>query len=145
MLFQYTWKQVLDGSKTQLRRPVQEGDVAVFDDNGSNIIKVTHTAQYGPPKVLFEVGQSYSIQPGVAKKTMGKIKVTAIRREQLQEVSEADALREFPLDMAEAEPSASTAALSHFQATWDSISAKPGQSWADNPAVWVVTFELLFK
>jgi hypothetical protein len=39
---------------------------------------------------LFEVGQSYSVQPGVAKKSVGKIKVTAIRREQLQDISQAD-------------------------------------------------------
>lgn len=141
MLFHHTWKEVLDGSKTQIRKPAQEGDAAIVDEHG-NIIKVTQTAKYGPPKVLFEVGQSYSIQPGVAKKTMGKIKVTAIRREHLQEVSEADALQEFPLGAESSDP---PPVLQHFQATWDKISAKPGQSWADNPEVWVVVFELLFK
>src|SRR5688572_28202857 len=99
MLFQDTWKQVVSGQKTQTRRPVLEGDYATVDeDNPARLItKVVRTADAGVPKVLYEVGKIYSVQPGVAKKTVGNIRLTAIRRERLHDLSEADALKEFPV------------------------------------------------
>lgn len=59
--------------------------------------------------------------------------------EQLQEISEADAI---------AEGFAGTApedtydcAVDEYEAAWGSIHAKPGKRWADNPFVWPVEFE----
>ena len=138
MLFQDTWKSVLDGTKTQTRRPAQAGDEAIVDED-SNITKVTRTGKHGPPKVLFEVGQSSSVQPGPAKKTVGRIKVVAIRRERLQDISEVDALREQPVTPPEAD-----AALQTLKAGWNK-QYKPGQQWDDNPEVWVIEFQLPFN
>jgi hypothetical protein len=138
MLFQNAWKSVLDGSKTQTRRPAQSSDQAVLDEDG-NIIKVTRTGENGPPKVLFEVGQSYAVQPGPAKKTVGRIKITAIRRERLQDISQADALQEQPVT-----PPDATLALQTFKTAWDK-SHQPGQQWTDNPEVWVIEFQLPFN
>ena len=138
MLFQDTWKSVLDGTKTQSRRPVQDGDQATVGTDG-NISKVMRSGKYGPPKVLFEVGQSYSVQPGPAKKTVGRIKVTAIRRERLQDISEADMLQEQPVSPLDVD-----LALQTLKANWDK-QYKAGQQWADNPEVWVLEFQLPFN
>ena len=58
---------VLDGRKTQTRR------LGVFE--------------YTP-------GRDYAVQPGRGKHAVGRIKVTAVRRERLGDISQADALRE---------------------------------------------------
>jgi hypothetical protein len=137
MLFQNTWKSVLDGSKTQTRYPVQAGDAAEFDESGT-LIRATRQAEHGPPKVLFEVGKSYPVQPGVGKKTAGRITVTAIRQEPLQAISATDLLKELP----SAPEDDADMALTTFQAHWDS--QHPNHLWQNNPEVWVVEFKLPF-
>ena len=70
MLFQHTWKYVVSGQKTQTRRLAQKGDIASVDESDPNrpINKVIRTADAGVPKTLYEVGKTYSVQPGVAKR-----------------------------------------------------------------------------
>lgn len=68
------------------------------------------------------------------------LKVTAIRVERLQDISEQDAIAEGVI------PSIVGQNLDHlqhragFMALWDSINAKRGYSWDSNPWVWVVEF-----
>lgn len=140
MLFPHYWQEAINGQKTQTRRPVQNGDVARVDEaDPQRITQVLRTRDHGVPQALFEVGKSYSVQPGVAKKTMGKIRITAIRKERLQDISEADILQEVPVTDSPAE------ALKTFQETWNSTYKNPGQRWQDNPEVWVIEFESAFK
>ena len=138
MHFQNTWKAVLNGSKTQTRYPVQTGDDAEPDPSG-NIMRVTHQAEFGPPKELFAVGKSYPVQAGVGQKTAGRITVTAIRREPLQAISATDLPQELP----PAPEDEAETTLETFQAHWDSL--HPNQPWQDNPEVWVVEFKLPFS
>ena len=146
MLFPYYSQEAVDGQKTQTRRPVQPGDVARTDESDANrIVQVARTRDHGVPQVLFEVGKSYSVQPGVAKKTVGKIRVTAIRRERLQEISQADVRQEVPVAALPVERSDAQGALKTFQETWNSMYKNPGQRWEDNPEVWVIEFESAFK
>ncbi|HXV97930.1 MAG TPA: hypothetical protein VEC93_05865, partial [Anaerolineae bacterium] len=141
MLFQHTWKHVVSGQKTQTRRLVQEGDYATIDEDSPArpITKVIRTADAGVPKVLFEVGKIYSVQPGIAKKTVGNIRLTAIRCERLHDLSDADALKESPVtpdgDMADAQTASKI-----FREIWNSMYAMPGDRWEDNPEVWVLEF-----
>jgi hypothetical protein len=146
MLFQDTWKQVVSGQKTQTRRPVLKGDYATVDeDNPARpITQVVRTADAGVPKVLYEVGKIYSVQPGVAKKTVGNIRLTAIRREQLHDLSEADALKEFPVT-SEGGLAGAEAALRNFKESWNTLYSKAGPRWEDNPEVWVLEFEPALK
>jgi hypothetical protein len=146
MLFQHTWKHVVSGQKTQNRRLVQEGDYAAFDeDNPARpIAKVIRTADAGVPKVLFEVGKIYSVQPGIAKKTVGNIRLIAIRRERLHDLSDADALKESPVTSAGEVADAETASKT-FRETWNNMYAMPGDRWEDNPEVWVLEFEPAIK
>ncbi|MFN8454021.1 MAG: hypothetical protein U0401_04990 [Anaerolineae bacterium] len=144
MLFQHTWRFVVSGQKTQTRRLAQEGDQAVYEDNNPNrpISQVIRTADAGVPKLLYQVGKTYSVQPGIAKKTVGQIRLTAIRRERLQDLSEADALQEMP--GASAQPpdaGAGQQARQAFQELWATMYKTPGSRWEDNPEVWVLEFE----
>jgi hypothetical protein len=61
-----------------------------------------------------------------------RIRITGIRREALQSITEADALAE-GVDSVEA-----------YRALWDRINGNTkGARWADNPPVWVITFEVV--
>jgi hypothetical protein len=146
MLFQHNWKDVVSGQKTQTRRPVQEGDYATVDEVAPNrpITKVIRTADAGVPRVLYEVGKIYSVQPGIAKKTVGNIRLTAIRRERLHDLSDTDALKEFPVTSDGGVADAQSAQKS-FRETWDTMYSKSGSGWENNPEVWVLEFEPALK
>lgn len=61
-----------------------------------------------------------------------RIRITAIRREPLQSISEADARAE------------GVESIEAYRALWDSINGKTkGARWADNPLVFVLEFELV--
>lgn len=147
MLFEHTWKYVTSGHKTQNRRLVHEGDYAVVDEADPNrpILKVIRTADAGVPKPIFEVGKTYSVQPGLAKKTVGNIRLTAIRRERLQDLTEAEALKELPVTSLEAGVSDAQWALKTFMGSWNIMNSDPGKRWEDNPEVWVLEFEPALK
>jgi hypothetical protein len=78
-------------------------------------------------KVKWRVGQTYSIQPGRGKPGIGpRIKLRAIRRERLADITAGGAKREgFPSRYA-------------FFAMWDKLNPK-GEG---NPEVWVLSFKL---
>jgi hypothetical protein len=147
MLFLHTWKYVVSGQKTQTRRLVQQGDYALVDETDPNrpITQIIRTADAGVPKPLYEVGKIYSVQPGVAKKTVGNIRVTAIRRERLQDITETEALKELPLNSLEEGVSDAQWALKTFMGTWNIVNPEPGVRWEDNPEVWVLEFEPALK
>jgi hypothetical protein len=146
MLFQHTWKYVVSGQKSQTRRPVQAGDYALVDETDPNrpITKVIRTADAGVPKTLYEVGKIYSVQPGIAKKTVGNIRLTAIRHQRLHDLNDRDALKEFPATSDGGVADAQTAQKS-FRETWDIMYSKSDHRWEANPEVWVLEFEPALK
>ncbi|KKL77459.1 hypothetical protein LCGC14_2034700 [marine sediment metagenome] len=66
------------------------------------------------------------------------LEITAIRVERVQEISAADARAEgiYPTH-----PEDAMGLISNFHILWDSINAKRGYPWVDNPWVWVVEFK----
>lgn len=149
MIFQHTWKQVLDGTKTQTRRLVKPGegfnafpsgwikDVRVYPD-----LPLPHS-MIG--KIKWAVGRDYAVQPGRGKKAVGRIRITGIRQERVQDITTADAIAEgVPEQTATyTHPVYRSLSVAAYAKLWDAIHTKPGETWNDNPSVWVLEFELV--
>ncbi len=102
MIFQHTWEQILAGTKTQTRRLAKGA---------------------APP---WRVGRSYAVQPGRGKHAVGRILVTAVRREPLGRLSAGDVQAEGYASRAE------------FEATWSEMHG----AYDPEQLVDVVTFEV---
>lgn len=70
------------------------------------------------------------------------LRVTDVRVERLQDISESDAIAEGLENAAAYTPKEN---IERFAAFWDSFSAKRGYGWDTNPWVWAYTFELVRK
>jgi len=154
MIFHSTLEMILAGKKTQTRRLVQEGEHCLDGRSVSKtwmhrVLGTTQHRSWVPYRPKWVVGHTYAIQPGRGKKAVGQIRLIAIRRERLREITAEDAMAEgihlVPEGYWESEfrlgwfasPRAAFAAL------WDSIHRKTGTQWADNPLVWVLEFEVI--
>ena len=70
------------------------------------------------------------------------LKITDIRVEQLQDINESDAIAEgIPVFAPKGVPHESTIPRKQFAGLWDSINAKRGYGWDENPFVWVIQFK----
>lgn len=115
MQFNHTFQAVLDGRKTQTRRLVKPGEYAAnsiglyISDINEWVEKYGdlwdlknpyHTRDIGPHiasaggKRKWEIGSTYAIQPGRGKKSIGRIRITGIRQEDVREISDADVVAE---------------------------------------------------
>ena len=68
------------------------------------------------------------------------LRVTNVRAERLQEISEANAIKE-GLIRTILDGAVFISAKGHFRVLWDSLNAKSGYGWDTNPWVWVIGFE----
>lgn len=172
MIFQHTWQQVLDGSKTQTRRIAQMnhepwfyGELtfqndgrpwtvqslletpAFFPDGGGLVIPKIWIV-YLPGHRSYQVGREVAIQPGRGQKAIGRIQIDSIRLEHVQDISEADARAEgypwqWPPDpFTSYDPNLTPDPRAWYRALWDSINTRKGTRWADNPWVWVLGFHV---
>jgi hypothetical protein len=141
MIFQYTWEKVLRDEKTQTRRIVKPGETLWCRNDGADYVAD------GNGRKKWQVGRTYAVQPGRGKSAVGRIKLTAIRKERVQDITEADAIAEGclppiplePIDWRE-EPGSFVTIKGRFFALWDSIHSGP-DGWIANPSVWVLEFE----
>ena len=125
MIFQNTHEKVMDGTKTQTRRLVRDGDfslewpmMCVFSGAKGN-------------RLRFRENQTYAVQPGRGKYAIGRIGIIKIRRECLNSITHDDAQAE-----------GVGRSIAAFAELWDNIHPK-GKRWIDNPDVWVLEFELV--
>lgn len=119
---------ILDGKKTQTRRPCVLYDGFNMGDSD----EVTPDGiVYGNLRKKWQIGQVYAIQPGRGKKGVGCLKITAIRREKLHAITDADAIAE------------GFAGRDEFRAIWELLYPTGEYSWQNNPDVWVISFELV--
>jgi len=118
MIFAHTWQQVLDGTKTQTRRLVNEG----VDYRHDNTI-------YRNNRAMWTVGKTYAVQPARGKKQIARIELDAIRLERVCDITHEDARGE------------GFASIAEFSAVWESMHGKPANE--DERPVWVLTFKLL--
>jgi hypothetical protein len=148
--------EILDGRKTQTRRVVKEGEFPAnmygmyIDERVLN----EHNAKYGSvwdlnsqyrqrdygtcimtptSRVKWQIGRKYSIVPKRGAAGIGQfIRITNIRYEHIQDITEADAIAE------------GVGSVEEYKSLWESINGKTkGARWADNPPVWVLTFKLV--
>jgi len=134
------WKQVLDGSKTQTRRLVKEDDYTWVNPIASlatSDLIYTEICGGWPKRnyLKWAVGRTYAVQPGRGKKAVGRIRMTKIRRERLQEIEPEEFRREGLI-------SGAPIMILFFIELWDGIYHKPYR-WDDNPEVLVLDFELV--
>lgn len=113
---------------------------------------------YKNERVKWQVGKDYAVQQGRGKPSVGRIKITSIRGERLQSIQGDQAILEgvYREVVGIDEYGSERAFYSHglwaqmyfnpidaYRALWDSIHTKTGETWADNPLVWVLEFELV--
>lgn len=159
MLFRPDLAQlILEGRKTQTRRIVKDGDfpytlsrtTKAVTRHGRLIWKVND----GTVDWLSKVGvgenygsrgggcaiyrqPTYAVQPGRGKPAIARIRFTAIRSENLGDITAADMIAEgFGQD-------GCLPGWLHFEDAWDLLHPSEPYRWQDNPAVWVLTFALV--
>ena len=138
------WQQVLDGTKTQTRRPVKGGEELMAGDVG-RAIRVhagghsAATQKVIAPGARFVEGKTYAVQPGRGKKSVGRIRITKIRRERLGDIQGhfddilAEGVKKDILDVG-------YTWRMRWVKLWDSVYKEPYR-WDDNPDVWVLEFQ----
>ncbi len=125
-------RMIAEGRKTQTRRIYKLGDNwtwggVVGERYGCMTI---HTVMQNG-RMKWRVGNTYAVQPGRSKPATMRIRITAIRLERLQDISEEDVL---------AEGCESVEGRSAYAELWNSINQRKGTRWQDNPYVFVLTF-----
>ena len=117
--------EIFNGDKTQTRRIVKDGEwLAPWDDTTQAILA-------GDGRLRKLEGRDYAIVPKRGQKQVGRYVITAIRKERLQDITEADALAE------------GVASVEEYKALWNRINDRPGLRWDDNPEVWVISFRVV--
>lgn len=134
--------KVMAGTKTQTRRIVKEGEYFFTFGNVKTVMqpRLFWNSQYATGVVKWEEGRTYAVCPGRGKPAIGRIRLLSIRKEKLQDISEADALAELGYGLSY-NPS-DELPIRDFAYLWDSINPK-GKRWANNPDVWALTFEVV--
>ena len=129
--------KVRDGSKSQTRRLVKEDDYTWRNALSLEISSVCD--QYN--RLKWKVGKTYAIQSGRGKKGDGRFRITKIRKETLQSITEADARAEGVRKLYIGYRWDANEATLSFKQLWNSIHKKSGTRWEDNPEVWVLEIE----
>lgn len=140
-------EKALTGEKTQTRRLQQPGDEAVRDETG-RIIGVTRLNRRGRRRWVYRVGKSYAVCPGRGKHNLGRITVTAIRDQCIQDITEEDARAEGVSRAPDHRgyPSGLAAWVNSHRAgfvlVWNKINGRnPAHRFEAKPRVWALTFE----
>lgn len=144
-------EKVMAGTKTQTRRIIKVGErlfiygrftsqemATVLVDKAYQ--KSTSTRMSWESHIKWQVGRTYAVCPGRGKPAIGRVKLTAIRKEKLQDISLYDCAAELGETMYD--ELADTFLRFAYTELWDSINPK-GKRWADNPDVWALTFEVV--
>lgn len=143
MQFAHTWQQILNGQKTQTRRIVGSHDMEWGSIGSSRISMVDGGKHY---RTKWQVGKTYAVQPGRGKAAVGRIRITAIRRERLQDITLEDVKAEgigqytFARGVLSDNP---PDPRWKFIKLWNEVHPKVPDNWESNPEVWVITFELV--
>jgi len=140
MIFQFTYQNVLDGTKTQTRRIIKPGQSM---DSFGCIWRWKDPETQNAVISVYTLNKNYAVQPEHGKPTIARIRITNIRRQDVREIDAYDARAE------------GFATWMSFLDTWLLMHDKPMLSkwehWIkrleDRPAeryqAWALTFELV--
>ena len=137
MIFKGTWEKVLDGTKTQTRRPIKAGELFYKNQRPPFVQSPGGLWKY-------VVNNTYAIQPGRGKKSLGRIRLEKIRLEHVQNISCKDMIAE-GLSTNLRETDASKDLLRQWENLWNSLYKGTKFAYENNPKVWVLEFELVEK
>ena len=89
------WEQIVglkQPPKSQTRRPVKPNEVLDHQAICGDTVYITDRVSF--ERIKWQMGRTYAVQPGRGKKSVGRIRITKIRRERLGMPTEADARAE---------------------------------------------------
>jgi hypothetical protein len=158
MIFRDTWKLILEGKKTQTRRPVKLGESLHPADRMTGHKSVDEQPSWvwdARRRMKWQVGRTYAVQTERTGKGIFRIKITKIRQEALQSISGEDAIAEgfsgehevYTVSLADLNIGMSVKQRKHqyaidaFQAAWEKLYPYGISQWSKNPQVWCLTFE----
>jgi hypothetical protein len=127
MIFQHTWEKVVSGEKTQTRRLVKPVHYQYRDfEVGRDVILGVRRADgsgwvANSDPFVWMVGNTYAVQPGRNKKSIARIRITGIRREDVRKISEEDVRAEGFVNRLQ------------FLHTWIGMHDKALRKWAKHP------------
>lgn len=145
-------RAILDGRKTQTRSVDKIGETGDI-----LLVKEPYVYDGGVIYAAYEGDKYFN---WIAAEKMPRafsrfsIRITSVRQERLQDISEEDAIKE-GIEPLFAKWTKYTVFRNYrggleflnpiwsFRSLWDSINDKPGRAWADNPLVWVHEFEVV--
>jgi hypothetical protein len=145
MIFSETADLVMNGTKTQTRRLAKPHDsIMLFKISTNNYGKGIYNDQMN--RMRYQRGKTYAVQPARGTKSIGRILVTDIRLEPLQDISIHDAIAEGILPEGIKDPEYPTTYLMGFIKTWMRLYPTGSEfSWENNPKVVVLEFERVME
>lgn len=129
MIFQPRFIPLIrSGRKTQTRRLALPEDEAIAAPDGA-IQAIVRRTRTGNRRQKYRVGAAYAIQPGRGLRATDYLRLRTIRQERGQDITPADVRAEGLPDRAA------------FAELWDRLHPRRGERWADNPPVYVLSFD----
>ena len=146
-------RAILDGKKTQTRRPVKEyieyepGDILYVRETFTDIPEtfsgnIHYRADFTEVGLKWFEEEGWNWKPSIhMPKEAARlfVKVTDVRVERIQDIKEEAVWAEGFKDIFDDD--VFTAAGLNFKKIWDEIYKSKGYSWESNPYVWVIEFE----
>jgi len=150
---------ILEGYKTQTRRPRKEEDWII-----SRLVNGVEIQQIGNKSLKWSTWRTYALQPGRGKKGIAHIRFTHFELQELQDITEEDAIAEgigciefSKMDPAFRDryyapgdlvtnvggiyyiPYIAYTAVEAYRIQWDRLyKRQPELQWEQNPKVWVL-------
>ncbi len=137
LTWRYTDREGIDPKSPHFRAPCQVGDTLWVRETFSLSPDGPIYRASGSDAGMLEPGDRIVWRPSIHMPRWAArlfLRVTDVRVERLQDISEADAIAE-GRSLTRDDP------RGYFPETWDSLNARRGYGWDANPWLWVISFE----
>lgn len=137
MIFSFGHKYILNGSKTQTRRP-KKPELYLMEEDGRKTVR--RMVDSGPDMIVWQVGRSISVQPHYGGKSIGRIMIDDIRIEPVQAITREDCIREGISKYYN-----TATARKRFRKIWNEFYEGTPYAWDQDPEVFILDFHLLYE